>query len=69
MDELSYLIFGFLIIAGIFLLGREIYCWYSKINERIKKMDEMITLLNDQNKFLTKIIQKSEEELTSKKED
>lgn len=68
MDELSYALFGFLILIGIFLLGREIYCWYFKINERVKKMEEIIKLLSDQNKYLNKIIQKSEGNITSKKE-
>lgn len=69
MDELSYALFGFLILIGIFLLGREIYCWYFKINERVKKMEEIIKLLSDQNKYLNKIIQKSEGNITSKKEE
>lgn len=61
MGDLTYAVIGFLIMIGIFLMGREIYCWYFKINERVKKMDEMISLLTDQNKFLYKIIQKTEE--------
>lgn len=59
MNNLSYLLFGFLIILGIFLLGREIYCWYFKINERVSLLEENNELLSIQNQYLLKIEQES----------
>lgn len=54
MNNLSYLLFGFLIMLGIFLLGREVYCWYFKINERVRLLEETNELLSRQNKLFLK---------------
>lgn len=54
MNNLSYLLFGFLIMLGIFLLGRKVYCWYFKINERVRLLEETNKLLSRQNKLFLK---------------
>ena len=33
-------IVGILIAIGLFLLLREVFCWYNKINERLKLQQE-----------------------------
>lgn len=38
-------IVGILIAIGLFLLLREVFCWYNKINERLKLQQETNELL------------------------
>ena len=42
---LIYLIIILVFLIGLFLLFRELVCWYWKINERIKQQNEIILLL------------------------
>lgn len=53
MDYLATLIVFLLILLGVFLLCRELNCWYWKINRRIE-------LLEEQNNNLKTIIEKLE---------
>ena len=58
---------GILVILGIILiiiLVREVNCWYWKINDRIKKMDQISsdlddikTLLEENNKHLNEFVE------------
>jgi hypothetical protein len=52
------LIFGLVGLAisiGIFILLRGLVLWYYKIDERIKKQDEIINLLKENNKLLERL--------------
>jgi hypothetical protein len=52
------LIFGLVSLAisiGIFILLRGLVLWYYKIDERIKKQDEIINLLKENNKLLERL--------------
>lgn len=51
--DLATLIIFLLVLLGIFLLCRELNCWYWKINRRIE-------LLEEQNNSLKTIIEKLE---------
>jgi hypothetical protein len=55
---ISGLIFGLVGLAisiGIFILLRGLVLWYYKIDERIKKQDEIINLLKENNKLLERL--------------
>lgn len=45
MDSLAPLIIVLIILIGIFVLSREFFCWYFKINDRIILMQEQNFLL------------------------
>ena len=52
------LIFGLVGLAisiGLFILLRGLVLWYYKIDERIKKQDEIINLLKENNKLLERL--------------
>lgn len=71
MDWLGYIIFGIIILIVIFLICRELNCWYWKINERRDilesinfktnndKSDEILNTLKDINSKLSEIIMNS----------
>jgi len=40
MGEIALGVVGILIAIGLFLLLREVFCWYYKINERLKLHQE-----------------------------
>jgi hypothetical protein len=40
-------ILGILIAAAIFISVRRFWCWYFKIDQRLEKYDEIISLLRD----------------------
>ena len=44
-NQLPIVLIALLVTIGIFLLLREFYCWYFKINEISKKLDQMVELL------------------------
>lgn len=45
-----------LIIFAIFLICREIICWYWKINERNNLLNEQNIILDEQNKILAELV-------------
>ncbi len=45
MFDLNQLLIALVVTIAIFLLLREFYCWYFKINEINKKLDRMVELL------------------------
>ena len=47
MDNLFSLLIGLAIVVVIFLVCREIVCWYAKINERVNLLEEQIELLRE----------------------
>jgi hypothetical protein len=49
MGTIGIILIALLVFVGIFLLLREVNCWYWKINERI-------SLLNEQNDLLKKLV-------------
>jgi len=48
MEYIGALVIGIIVFIGLFLLLREVNCWYWKINERI-------SLIQEQNQLLRKI--------------
>lgn len=63
MNNLSYVLFGLLIMVGIFLLGREIFCWYLKINERVRLLEKNNELLSNQNQLLSRLSKNTDKNL------
>lgn len=47
MDSLIYVIIWIFVAFFIFLLLREFFCWYHKINKQVALMEEIIELLHD----------------------
>ena len=47
MDNLFSLLIGLAIVVAIFLVCREIVCWYAKINERVNLREEQVELLKE----------------------
>lgn len=47
MDNLFSLLIGLAIVVAIFLVCREIVCWYAKINERVNLLEEQVELLKE----------------------
>lgn len=45
MSSFLLTVLGILFAVGLFLLLREVFCWYSKINERLKLQQETNALL------------------------
>ncbi len=46
--ELWIMIFaGVAVIAVVFLIGREIVCWYWKINESLRRQDELVKVVKN----------------------
>lgn len=54
MDSLIYVIVWIFAAIFIFLLLREFFCWYHKINKRVALMEEIIELLHDIKKNTTR---------------
>lgn len=54
-EEDAIIISGILVVILLFLLIRELVCWYWKINYRIIKQDEICNLLVKQIKILEQI--------------
>lgn len=52
MDQSLYALLYFVIIIVLFLVFREIVCWYWKINDMVKNQNTQIDLLRQQNKYL-----------------
>ncbi|OEG62199.1 MAG: hypothetical protein BHK79_02840 [Halanaerobium sp. MDAL1] len=63
MGDFTYAVIGFLIMVGIFLLGREIYCWYFKINERVRLLEKNNELLTHQNQLLSRLCENKNENI------
>lgn len=63
MNNLSYVLFGLLIMVAIFLLGREIFCWYLKINERVRLLEKNNELLSNQNQLLSRLSKNTDKNL------
>ena len=42
-----YFIIAIAILAGIFLLCRELLCWYWKVNKMVENQEEIIKLLKE----------------------
>ena len=47
MEDLFSLLIGLAVIVVIFLVCREIVCWYAKINERVNLLEEQVELLKE----------------------
>lgn len=47
---------GFLIMFAILLALREVYCWYGKINNRLKVMEEHLEHAKETNRLLRKLL-------------
>ena len=47
MEDLFSLLIGLAIVVVIFLVCREVVCWYAKINERVNLLEEQIELLKE----------------------
>lgn len=63
MGDFTYAVIGFLIMVGIFLLGREIYCWYFKINERVRMLEKNNELLTHQNQLLSRLCENADKKI------
>jgi len=63
LNNLSYVLFGLLIMVAIFLLGREIFCWYLKINERVRLLEKNNELLSNQNQLLSRLSKNTDKNL------
>jgi hypothetical protein len=50
----SYLIIALIVIVGLFLLLREFWCWYWKINKKINLIEEQNEMLKTINNNLLK---------------
>jgi len=50
-------------MVGIFLLGREIFCWYLKINERVRLLEKNNELLSNQNQLLSRLSKNTDKNL------
>ena len=60
MDELlnfslGVIITGILLAILVFILLREFWCWYYKVNQKMKNQEEIIDLLKKQNTLLESI--------------
>lgn len=47
MENLLVAVITLVIIVGIFLVARELWCWYWKINTIIEKLDEISKKLDN----------------------
>ena len=47
MESLSVVIFTLVVIGVIFLIARELWCWYWKINTIIEKLNEISEKLDN----------------------
>lgn len=63
MDYMAYilerLLIGLIIAFLLFLILREFWCWYFKINKRVALLEEQNRLLDSLNKYLIPIVQSS----------
>lgn len=50
------LLVGALIVIVAKFAFRDFLCWYWKVNENLRKQDNIIELLNEQNDLLKKIL-------------
>lgn len=48
-QQLSLVITGLAVTFIVFLIGREVVCWYWKINKHIELLEEIRDLLKGQN--------------------
>jgi len=44
---MNYIFWGIIILITIFIITREFWCWYLKINKRIELMEEQNNLLKE----------------------
>ena len=56
------------IAIGLFILGRDLFCWYCKINTMVKNQDKIINNQNETNGYLRKIIELEERLIQIEKE-
>lgn len=54
-DVIGGLLITLLVIVVLFLIFREVVCWYWKINARLAKMDKSIALLESMDATLKEI--------------
>lgn len=53
---------GILIWLFLVVVFREVYCWYAKINERVKLMEIQIDQSRETNRLLAKLLQEGHKE-------
>ena len=54
---MEYFIIVIVVVVVIFLIGRELFCWYYKINERIELQKNANDIETNTNNLLEKLIQ------------
>lgn len=45
MENLYFVVIGLIVAIGVFLLCRELMCWYWKINKHLENQQTIIQLL------------------------
>ena len=52
---MEYFIIVIIVVVVIFLIGRELFCWYYKINERIELQKNANDIQTNTNNLLEKL--------------
>ncbi len=52
MEQFAHVLLYIFVVIALFLVFREIVCWYWKINDMVKNQNTQIDLLKQQNKYL-----------------
>lgn len=68
MENIKFIWLILSVALGLFILGRELLCWYWKINTMVKNQDKIINNQNETNGYLRKIIELEERLIQIEKE-
>ena len=71
MDNVALMLISIIVVLVIFLIAREIVCWYWKINQAVYSLENIESLLEEITDKLDKITDEPEEgnEATDQEED
>ncbi len=57
MASFTVMLLGVISLIALFLIFREVYCWYGKINERLSLMQSQLNQSRETNRLLTLMLQ------------
>jgi hypothetical protein len=67
-DNIKFIWLILSVALGLFILGRELLCWYWKVNKIVKNQDQIIVNQNETNGYLKRIIELEEKLIQIEKE-
>lgn len=68
MENIKFIWLILSVALGLFILGRELLCWYWKVNKIVKNQDQIIVNQNETNGYLKRIIELEEKLIQIEKE-